>query len=411
MRIGLPKTLETALLDGRISAADATLIEQAVHADGRVSGRERTRLKKLLKDDLSKMDSGVEARMRALIGVPAPPGTASTETVRLLDAASAGGLDGNELKAAQAQIAAKFGADAARTALRAALADRAGALTLDGARWVQQAHGSYQGNIGRLQTVLESHLKGAVLLDLNFNDKLDAGDVAVSAGASAVNVKAIEQAFADEVRVGAAMVAACEAMGRARHDFELINDHRANPDFFTTSAGTFTLKPAKSAAAAVDDIFKSPSKYGFECATALVIVYYKAMLELLGPKDFDRICSDLRIGPWDQEDHLARSLVRDGSSTSEATAARRATLRVGEYGYFRNWDVSPKGREEGWQGENVIYLGGDRFYGHPFGVSTEKHIVDELGTFRNPGSTRAASFLDLRRKLSPAILVEDQQRG
>jgi protein-glutamine gamma-glutamyltransferase len=158
---------------------------------------------------------------------------------------------------------------------------------------------------------------------------------------------------------------------------------------------------------ALEDIFKRGSEYTFECATAITIVHYKAMLDLLGPKDFDRICSDLRIGAWVNEDHLHRYKSITGSAV-DATPDRRASLDVGDYGYFKNWDVSEAGFAAGWQGENVIYLGDGRFYGHPFGVTTEDEIVASLNGERKAGSTRPASFLDLRIQLLTGVLDEDR---
>jgi protein-glutamine gamma-glutamyltransferase len=195
-------------------------------------------------------------------------------------------------------------------------------------------------------------------------------------------------------------------MGRAGHDFALIKDHRANPAFFAVGdGGVFTLKQGVEPADAVRDIFASPGKYGFECATAMVIVYYKAMLDLLGDEDFNRICGDLRIGPWAQEGDLASVKRSGGSGTEPASAASIAALKPGEYRYIRNWDVSAKGKAAGWQGENVIYLGQGKYYGHPFGVASAETIISHLNTHRVDRSFFDRLFgRDKRREASMVAL-------
>jgi protein-glutamine gamma-glutamyltransferase len=213
------------------------------------------------------------------------------------------------------------------------------------------------------------------------------------------------------VKIGAALVGACEDMDKAHHQFALIQDQTFNPSLWAPSGnGAFTLKPGVRPSDAVKDIFNNPGLYQFECATALVIVHYKAMLDLLGPKDFDTVCAKLTMGPWVYESTLAANWTVSGQE-ADATAERQAELRAGDYTYFKNRDVSDAGLAAGWQGENVISLGGGKFYGHPFGISTQEHIVDYLNLNRKAGSTITAAMLDLQARLRSELLRLDLTPG
>jgi protein-glutamine gamma-glutamyltransferase len=225
-------------------------------------------------------------------------------------------------------------------------------------------------------------------------------------------VRALDRAVGDRRRIGQAMVKACEDMDRAKHEFALIKDQTFSSTFWEgEGGGTFHIKPGVRPSDALKDIFANPAAYKFECATALVIVHEKAMLDLVGEADFDRLCPKLRIGPWETDDTFVEHVRSEGSALREASRDRRRTLRAGDYGYFKNWQVSDEGRDAGWQGENVIALGDGRFYGHPFGITDEKTIVDHLNAQRRFGAWKSAGLLDLRMELEPSILDEDRVPG
>lgn len=323
-----------------------------------------------------------------------------------LGAAAPSGVTSSEIEAARADIAARYGDETADRVLREGLSLTLSSLDESGVDWVQRHHGSMGGQIDRYQQVLRTHLQDARLIDANFDGKLDGGDQLWSKDASGrVTLRTLEPALLDRVKIGAAFVGAAEAMDKSDHSFALIKDHRFNDKYWTAEGdGTFKIASGARPSEALDDIFQDPSSYGFECATALVITQYKAMRDLLGAADFDRVVPRLRVGPWESEATLDSLIRRSGTSAEDASPARKASLHAGDYGYFNNHDVSDKGREEGWQGENVIYLGDGRFYGHPFGIVDEKTIVDHLNSQRRVGSTRSASFLDLRSEMSSRVL-------
>jgi len=339
----------------------------------------------------------------------APTAEQASEAARIIDLAREGGIDSGEIDEAEEAIAAKFGSRVAREAIIGALGQRTGDLTIDAVSWLQGEHGAMNGHIDRYQSVLSEHLAGAQLLDANFNGKLDAGDKIFSEGADGeIDVRRVGQALCDRLLISGAICDAAQDMNDASHSFETIANHKMSSRFWDPEGrGSFSLRSDTSASEAMQDMFANPDEYGFECATAMVITYYKAMLDLVGPRDFDRVMNgQLRIGPWDMESTLRGALQASGSSSSPASEERQASLRPGDYTYFKNWDVSEKGRSEGWQGENVIYLGDGKYYGHPFGVTTADRMVTALNSSRNEGSTQSASMLDLQEQLSSRILGE-----
>lgn len=335
--------------------------------------------------------------------------------------ARSAGADGKitttEIKEAERKVAAKYGAEKARAILVSALGQDPEKIDFKAVDYLQGKIGAMDGHVDRFQQVLAGHLKGAKLLDANFDGKLDKKDLVFTKdSAGKVSVKTIGQALCDRVRIGAAMVDAAHAMGAAKHEFD--GKLTANPQVWKVSGnpmGTMKPKAGVKPSDAIGDVFANPDKYSFECATALVVLRYKAILDLVGPKDFDRICGDLKIGPWVQEDHADKAWKVRGKGEDGKTAATdkdKADLKPGDYTYFKNWSVSLPGYNAGWQGENVIFLGDGMYYGHPFGIVSAEEIVDSLNEWRRTGrNIKSASLLDLRASVDPSILKEDKTPG
>jgi len=333
----------------------------------------------------------------------------------VLDAAAGDGkITTTELKDVERRLAAKHGQAKAEQILMRALKPEASKVDWKAVDWLQGKVGAMGGHVARTQEVLVEHLKGAKILDANFDGKLDKNDLVFTKDASGkVNTQKIGQALCDRVKIGAAMVDAAYAMAEAKHEFGGIL--KANPKFWNNPGGemaTMTLKRGQSASAAIKDVFENPQQYQFECATALVLLRYKAIMELVGEKDFDRICKDLKVGPWDQEGHAEAAWKVEGKAGDGSKIAMSAEdakkVKPGDYTYFKNWSVSLSGYNGGWQGENVISLGGDKYYGHPFGITTGKEIVAYLNQHRQPNAKKEASLLDVRARLDPSILREDK---
>jgi len=136
------------------------------------------------------------------------------------------------------------------------------------------------------------------------------------------------------------------------------------------------LKPGilGSPAAAMRDIFEHGNKYAFECATAMMVIYHKAILDMVGDDVFDAMFTDpsyLKFFRWDEKDadYLACERMEDGKNFE---------LVPGSHYYYRN----PNASDPAFGGENVLYLGKNdngehEFYGHGLIGSSDEYIVTE----------------------------------
>ncbi len=171
-------------------------------------------------------------------GAPPPPRvedeTALEAANKALYSAETDGLSGSELGGVRDKIAAKYGAETADKVMRESLGLKLDKLDESGVDWVQRHLSSRDANIDHYQQALGTHLKGAKLIDSNFDGKIDASDKIWVKGADGkVDVKNIESALFDRVRIGGAMIGAAESMAAAKHEFALIKDHTFNDKYWT----------------------------------------------------------------------------------------------------------------------------------------------------------------------------------
>ena len=141
---------------------------------------------------------------------------------------------------------------------------------------------------------------------------------------------------------------------------------------------------------ALRDIFSNGRAYGFECATAMMVIYHKAILDHVGDDAFNAMFTEPK--------HLAffRWSIEDDDFLDVKKLVHKPTpLLPGSHYYYTNPDASPENSAFG--GENVLYLGNDEFYAHGIVGSggtylvSEKDITDTLSALRRPGSTTAPS--------------------
>lgn len=192
------------------------------------------------------------------------------------------------------------------------------------------------------------------------------------------------EALKFELRLRREIVQASKALNKSGMAFEVFRDSKANPQYWTRGHdGGFALKPGVKASDAIRDIFNNGSKYGTECATAMQIVYYKALLEIFPESDFNRMFGDIYLMNWH---NLSRELRSTGLMHPETV------FLPGDRRYFKNPDVNPKTPE--WQGENVIELGDGRYYGHGIGIHRAETIIDALNDNRRRNADREAYLMD-----------------
>jgi protein-glutamine gamma-glutamyltransferase len=193
-----------------------------------------------------------------------------------------------------------------------------------------------------------------------------------------------------ELTLRTKIVAASRALLASKADFASFKKSRCNWKYWTrTDQGGFQQRANVTSAAAIRDIYVSGGLYAFECATAMVIVLYKAMLDQIGEGQFNALFNNLLLWDWNYDSDL-HLITLDGSQDSFP----------GDILYFENPDVSRDTPE--WQGENVVKLAEDLYYGHGIGNKSAKKMIEALNKHRKPNSHQSAylrtqvTFLDYK---------------
>ncbi|MCL1831873.1 MAG: protein-glutamine gamma-glutamyltransferase [Oscillospiraceae bacterium] len=187
-----------------------------------------------------------------------------------------------------------------------------------------------------------------------------------------------------ETKLRTAIVDAARALNKSGMKFAVFADTRCNTQYWNrTSNGGWKLASGTDAATAIRDIFDNGYKYATECATAMGIVYYKAISDVYGDELFNRVFTSVYLMDWDVRDPLLRQIGRLRSVTS---------IIAGDRAYFANLDHAEDLPQ--WQGENVIVLGDGKYYGHGIGIATADSIINSLNRRRKSDNPRPAYLMD-----------------
>jgi protein-glutamine gamma-glutamyltransferase len=179
------------------------------------------------------------------------------------------------------------------------------------------------------------------------------------------------------------IVNSAKALNRSGFKFEVFRDAYCNPEFWDISAeGGFILKEGVKASDAIMDIYRNGSKYGTECATAMVIVYYKALLEIYPGELYNNTFKKIHLMNWH---YLDRNLSEIGY-----TVLPKDYL-PGDRRYVKNPDVDPQ--TPWWQGENIIDLDNGLYYGHGIGIHKVDTIIRELNKNRKQDAQESAFLM------------------
>jgi protein-glutamine gamma-glutamyltransferase len=165
-------------------------------------------------------------------------------------------------------------------------------------------------------------------------------------------------------------------------EFAIFQKTKCNEQYWRlTKKGAFELKKSVLPHTAIEDIFLNGRKHAFECATAMVITFYKVALESIGKEQFNQLFSNLYLYDWQYDQDLGLD-VHPGTD-----------FLPGDCVYFKNLDYNPKTPE--WQGENAIVLEGGLYYGHGIGMTDEQGMIEILNTKRKKYPDKSA-FLEQR---------------
>jgi protein-glutamine gamma-glutamyltransferase len=190
-----------------------------------------------------------------------------------------------------------------------------------------------------------------------------------------------EGVFRFELTLRGHMVEAARALNDSGVSFATFRKSRCNKAFWhLTDYGGFRIRDDVTPAEAIRDIFRNGRLYAFECATAMVIVCYRAVLESIEPDAFNRLFANILLYDWQYDNDL-------GLTTVEQTVQL-----PGDIVYFKNPDYHPDTPE--WQGESAVVMGGRLYYGHGIGITTANRIIEFLNRERKPGATRSAYLME-----------------
>lgn len=177
------------------------------------------------------------------------------------------------------------------------------------------------------------------------------------------------------------IIDAAKLLAKSRARFTTFKHSRCNERFWNRNElGGFELKRDILPSQGINDIFNNGHLYGFECATAIVIVFYKAVLDVIPEEIFNQLFAGLVLYDWHYDKDLA------------LTTKVGDDYIPGDCLYFKNPDHSPETPQ--WQGENVIFLENGLYYGHGVGIKTEDEMIETLNKQRKENATKSAYLLN-----------------
>lgn len=203
-----------------------------------------------------------------------------------------------------------------------------------------------------------------------------------------------------ELMVRKSIVNKALALAYSGFEFQVFRKSFANPAYWNRNmVGGFTLKSEVLPSDAISDIIQNGQLYGTECATAMMIVYYASMLDVLGAEKFNKLFSDIYLMNWE---HIDRDLfLREADDVADELP--------GDARYFMNPDVDPLHPE--WQGENVFYLGDGKYYGHGVGILNADGVIRKLNNARKKDAQRSAYLLDGAKRQDYKMITRARLQG
>jgi protein-glutamine gamma-glutamyltransferase len=190
-----------------------------------------------------------------------------------------------------------------------------------------------------------------------------------------------------ELSVRIETIKAAEALNKSGATFATFKNSFCNPKYWElTSQGGFLLKKGVSPIAAIRDIFINGKKYAFECATAIVIVFYKALIQMLPEQVFNRLFSDILLFDWQYDQDLG------------IITKRGKDFIPGDCLYFNNPDYHPNFPQ--WRGVNVIFFKKDLFFGHGIGITNKERMIYFLNKMRKENAKKSAYLLEQTTRLN-----------
>ncbi len=180
-----------------------------------------------------------------------------------------------------------------------------------------------------------------------------------------------------ELKLRKNILLSARAMNQSNVRFESFSKSFCNPQYWhLMKSGGFLLLNGEKPSDAIKDIYTNSLQYAFECATAILIIYYHAILNVLGESLFNQFFQNIYLYGWHADPDLG------------INATYTTHLLPGDVVYFNNPDFDPK--TPYWRGENAVVLGDGTYFGHGLGILTADQMILALNQVRKTGSNQSA---------------------
>lgn len=180
-----------------------------------------------------------------------------------------------------------------------------------------------------------------------------------------------------ELKVRKNIIQSAKEMNKSKAVFTTFVYARCNPRYWQlTRAGGFLLRPDVRPADAILDIYRNSSLYAFDCATAIPIIYYHAILNSIGSNLFNSLFRNLYLYSWHTDTDV-------GIITFYSNH-----FIPGDVLYVNNPDFDR--RTPHFRGINAVLLNDGRLFGHGFNIRTSEEMIQILNEKRKPNSHQSA---------------------
>ena len=185
-----------------------------------------------------------------------------------------------------------------------------------------------------------------------------------------------------ELKLRKNIILSARAMNQSNVRFERFSNSTCNPQYWQlTSTGGFLLRHGVKPSDAIRDIYMNSSLYAFECATAKVIIYYHAILNVLGESLFNQFFQNIYLYGWHTDPDIGKNVIYT------------THFLPGDVVYFENPEFDPQ--TPYWRGENAVVLEDGTFFGHGLGIKTAEQMIHELNQARKPGAIQSAYLTNI----------------
>lgn len=180
-----------------------------------------------------------------------------------------------------------------------------------------------------------------------------------------------------ELKIRKNIIESAKEMNKSKAVFTSFAYARCNPRYWIlTRAGGFLLRPDVLPSDAILDIFRNGPLYAFDCATAIPIIYYHAILNSIGSNLFNSLFRNLYLYSWHTDTDLGIITFYSNHFIPGDV------MYINNPGYDR--------RTPQFRGINAVLLEDGRLFAHGFNIRSSEEMIQILNKKRYSGSYQSA---------------------